>query len=324
MTGADGFIGSHLVESLLARGESVTALVWYNSFGHIGWLDQIPRDLRSRLTIVAGDIRDRHQLGTLVAGSTHIIHLAALVGIPYSYQAADSYIQTNVTGTLNLLQAAQQTGAARVVIVSTSEVYGSAQQLPIAENHPRVGQSPYAASKIAAEELAFSFYRSYHLPVTIVRPFNTYGPRQSSRAIIPTIITQILAGQTQLQLGSLTPQRDLLYVKETADGLIAAAQADESGIGQVINLGTGTSYSVSELVSIISEIAGVQIAVSTDATRVRPAASEVDHLLADATKAETLLGWKASIPLRDGLRATIDWFRTSSTLTIRPRTDYQI
>jgi NAD dependent epimerase/dehydratase len=322
VTGADGFIGSHLVERLVARGAAVRALVLYNSFGHRGWLDTVDSHLQSQIEIVTGDIRDPFRTRTIMRDAEIVFHLASLIAIPYSYHAPESYVATNVSGTLNLLQAALDERVGRFVHVSTSEVYGSAQSVPMNEQHPLSAQSPYAASKIAADQLALSFQKSYGLPVTLARPFNTYGPRQSARAIIPTIITQALlvgTGKSAIHLGSTSPRRDFTYVTDTADGLIATAECD-GAIGETINLGSGTEISIGDLAAKIIAITTKSVSITTDSRRLRPPESEVDRLLCDNAKAAKLLGWKPTMSLDDGLRRTIDWFSIPGNLS-KYRTD---
>ena len=311
VTGAGGFIGSHLVEELLARGQRVRALVRYTSSGGIGLLDAIPARLRERLDVCHGDIRDARAVRQAAAGCTRIYHLAALIGIPYSYVAPDSYVAVNVQGTLHVLEAAREQGVERVVVTSTSEVYGTAQYTPIDELHPLNAQSPYAATKVGADQLALSYHRSFALPVTVVRPFNTYGPRQSTRAVIPTIIAQALAADA-IQLGSLDPVRDLVFVKDTARGFIALADAAEA-VGRVTNLATGIGVSVGELVERITRIVGRSVPVVQDEARRRPAASEVYRLLGSARQAHALAGWQAQTALDEGLRHTVAWMRTHGT-----------
>lgn len=319
VTGADGFIGSHLVERLVARGADVRALVLYNSFGHRGWLDTIDARTQAQIEIVAGDIRDPFRTRTLLRDAEIVFHLASLIAIPYSYHAPESYIATNVSGTLNLLQAALDERVGRFVHVSTSEVYGSAQSVPMNEQHPLSAQSPYAASKIAADQLALSFQKSYGLPITLARPFNTYGPRQSARAIIPTIITQVLGGKASIHLGVTSPRRDFTYVTDTADGLMATAECDRA-IGETLNLGSGTEISIGDLATKILAIMGKSLNITTDSRRTRPPESEVNRLLCDNAKAAKLLGWKPTVSLDDGLRKTIDWFSMPVNLS-KYRTD---
>ena len=303
VTGGGGFIGSHLAERLAGMGADVRVLVRYTSTGRWGWLDQSP--VKAELEVVLGDIRDFFSVREAMRGREVVFHLAALIGIPYSYHAPQSYLHTNIEGTLNVLQAARELETERVLCTSTSEVYGSAQYVPIDENHPLQGQSPYSASKIAADKLAESYFRSFGTPLTVVRPFNTYGPRQSARAVIPTIITQALAG-TEVRLGSLTPTRDFNFVSDTVEGFIAAA-ASPKAVGQVINLGSGAEISVQELASSLGELLGKKLKLVADDQRVRPENSEVERLCADASKARELLGWASSVSLKDGLRQTIAW-----------------
>lgn len=318
VTGADGFIGSHLVEALVRQGTKVTALVQYNSFNSWGWLDHAPAEVREAVTVVPGDIRDGGCVREAMAGCETVLHLAALIAIPYSYRAPESYVDTNITGTLNLLTAARALGVRRFVHTSTSEVYGTARQVPIDEEHPLQGQSPYSASKIAADQMAIAYHRSFGLPVVIVRPFNTFGPRQSARAVIPTVITQLAAGRRRIKLGALSPTRDFTYVADTAAGLIAGAAAPDAALGEVINLGTGFEISIGDLATLIAETMGVAIEIDCDEQRLRPAASEVERLLSDNRKAARLLNWTPEHAGRDGLRRglekTIDWFRRPENL----------
>lgn len=306
VTGADGFIGSHLTEALLARGYHVRALAQYNSFSNWGWLEDVtPRD---NLEIVCGDVRDADFCRTLLRGADTVYHLAALIAIPYSYLAPDSYVDTNIKGTLNICQAARDAGVGRVVVTSTSEVYGTARYVPIDEKHPRQPQSPYSATKIGADAIAMSFYNAFDLPLVVARPFNTYGPRQSARAIIPTIITQIATGAPKLRLGDLTPTRDFNFVADTAAGFIALGETP--GIeGREINIATGTERSMADTLETIAGLMGVGLTdVVTDPERLRPRKSEVNRLCGDNTLITTLTDWRPSYTLEDGLRATIDWF----------------
>lgn len=305
VTGAGGFIGSHLTERLVEDGARVRALVRYTSDGRWGWLDHSP--LRDEIEVVRGDVTDHEFMRQIIAGCDVVFHLAALIAIPYSYQAPLSYVRTNIEGTLNVLQAARMTNVCRVVHTSTSEVYGTAQYVPIDEKHPLVGQSPYAASKIGADKLAESFHRSFGLPVVTLRPFNTFGPRQSTRAVIPTIITQALSGQV-IKLGSLTPTRDMNYVANTVDAFIKAAESD-AAVGGVVNVGSGRDISIGELARLICELVGVELRIECDDQRLRPKDSEVERLLADNTRAREWLGWQPQVDLKDGLRRTIDWMR---------------
>lgn len=313
VTGADGFIGSHLVEALLAKGCDVRAFVYYNSFNSWGWLDTFPSAQQSKLDMFAGDIRDPNGVSEAMKGCDVVFHLAALIAIPFSYHSPDSYVDTNIKGTLNVLQAARHQGTERVLITSTSEVYGTAQYTPIDEKHPFQGQSPYSATKIGADRLAESFYRSFGTPVVIARPFNTYGPRQSARAVIPTVITQLLSGQSMLHIGSLTPTRDFNYVKDTAQGFIALVEAD-AAIGKEINIATGGEHSIGDVAQLLISELNPEAKIVTDAQRLRPEASEVFRLMGDNTQITTLTPWKPSHDLEAGLRETIDWFRQPENL----------
>ena len=317
VTGADGFIGSHLVESLVKRGYDVRAFVLYNSFGSWGWLDTVAESVRDSVEIFAGDVRDPYGVKTAMQGCDTVLHLAALIAIPYSYHSPDTYVDTNVKGTLNVVQAARELGIGKVVHTSTSEVYGTAQFVPITEEHPLQGQSPYSASKIGADQIAHSFYASFDTPVAIVRPFNTYGPRQSARAVIPTIITQIANGARRIKLGAVHPTRDFNYVADTVRGFISVAESDAS-IGEVINIGSGFEISIEDLANVIAEAMGVEIEIETDDIRLRPEKSEVERLLASNDKAAQLLGWRPEYGSREGLvhglRATADWFTDEANL----------
>jgi len=306
VTGAGGFIGSHLVEALVGEGAHVKALVRYTSQGSWGHLEQVTPEVRHSIKVVLGDVRDAQFIRHHVRGCDVVFHLAALIGIPYSYEASESYVDTNVRGTLNVLQAARDAAGPRVVITSTSEVYGTAVYTPMDEKHPLQAQSPYSASKIAADKLAESYHLSFGLPVVTVRPFNTYGPRQSARAVIPTIVSQVLAGGDTLRLGSLDPVRDLTYVGDTVRGFLRAGLA-ERAVGQVINLGTGHGISVGELARAIMQIAGRKLAIVADADRVRPPASEVQLLVAKTERARDVLGWEPRVPLADGLKRVVDY-----------------
>jgi NAD dependent epimerase/dehydratase len=308
VTGAAGFIGSHLVETLLLQGFRVRALVRYNSTNSWGWLDRLPDELKPGLEVVAGDIRDPHCVMTACTDIDQVFHLAALIGIPYSYLAPDSYVDTNIKGTLNVLQAARALNIQRVLITSTSEVYGTARQVPITEEHPRQGQSPYSASKIGADHLALSYHMSFGTPVTVVRPFNTYGPRQSARAVIPTIITQLLAGAQTLRLGSLHPTRDLVHVSDTTAAFVAIAGCKDL-IGQEVNIATGAEIGVGDLARLLMELTGTEAAIVSSDERTRPAASEVERLLGSAAKLHQATGWQPQHDLRSGLRSTIAWFK---------------
>jgi NAD dependent epimerase/dehydratase len=305
VTGAEGFIGSHLVERLLDEGARVRGLVLYNFEGSRGWLDRI--SAAAEVEAVQGDVRDRDSLRRAVEGVEVVFHLAALIAIPYSYDAPLSYVRTNVEGTLNVLGAAHEAGVSLVVHTSTSEVYGTAQSVPISESHPLQAQSPYAASKIGADKIAESYHRSFGLPVTTVRPFNTYGPRQSARAVIPTIATQLL-DRGRIELGSLTPTRDFTFVADTVDAFVRAAGQPEA-VGRVLNVGSGREISIGALAERIAAILGQDVEIAQDAQRLRPPASEVERLLADATQAHEVLGWSARTTLDDGLSATLEWIR---------------
>lgn len=307
VTGADGFIGSHLVELLVAKGAHVRALTYYNSWNEKGWLRDIPAQTLVEVEPFAGDIRDSERVRQGVRGCDYVFHLSSLIAIPYSYDAPRSYIDTNVTGALNVLQACRESDAlARLVHVSTSEVYGTAQQVPISEEHPLVGQSPYSASKIAADKMAESFYLSFGLPVVTARPFNAFGPRQTARAVIPAIASQLLAGCVTLKLGALTPTRDFNYAIDTAEGMLALALCKEAE-GQVINIGSGEEWSIAQTVDMLCEIVGHKVEIITDEARIRPEKSEVNRLLADTRKIQCLTGWKSSVPFREGLIKTVEW-----------------
>lgn len=312
VTGAGGFIGSHLTERLVAEGTGVRVLVKYNSMGSCGWLEQLPKEVLENVEVVQGDIRDGDHLQKLVKGIDVIFHLAALISIPYSYHTPVAYVATNTQGTLNVLQASLREGVQRVVHTSTSEVYGTAQYIPMGEDHPLQGQSPYSASKIGADMLAESFFRSFDLPVVTVRPFNTYGPRQSIRAIVPTIITQALAG-LQLRLGSLYPTRDFTYITDMVEGFVRLSICDEA-VGQVVNLGNGTEISMGDLARAILDIVGHDAPIEQERERIRPEASEVDCLCARTERAQALIGWAPSIDLSEGLKSTVAWYKVHKDL----------
>jgi dTDP-glucose 4,6-dehydratase len=318
VTGADGFIGSHLAEALVRQGYDVRAFVYYNSQNSWGWLDAVPSDVLRNVEVVAGDIRDAYCVRQAVKGCDAILHLAALIAIPYSYQAPESYVQTNVLGTLNVLLAARDHGVVRMVHTSTSEVYGTARFVPITEEHPVTGQSPYSATKIGADQLAYSFYGSFGVPVITARPFNTYGPRQSARAVIPTVITQIASGAKEIRLGAVEPTRDFSYVDDTVAGFIAALRSDQ-GVGEVVNFGSGFEISIGDTARLIAQLMRSDARIVTDDARMRPANSEVERLWADAGKAKRLLGWQPSYGGRDGfergLARTIEWFTNPSNLS---------
>lgn len=308
VTGADGFIGSHLVEHLLEKGYGVKAFVYYNSFGSWGWLDTLPQEKLSEIEIFAGDIRDPNGVRTAMKGVDWIFHLAALIAIPFSYHSPDSYVDTNIKGTLNVLQAVKDLGTEKLMVTSTSEVYGTAQYVPIDEKHPLQGQSPYSATKIGADRLAESFYRSFNLPVAIVRPFNTYGPRQSARAVIPTIISQLLAGKEEIRLGSLMPTRDFNYVKDTAAGFLAVAESDRT-VGQEINIATGQEISVGELAETIIGQINPKARIICDEQRLRPEKSEVNRLLGSNAKLKELTDWEQRYTFEEGIAETTRWMR---------------
>lgn len=308
VTGADGFIGSHLTESLLEKGYDVKAFTYYNSFNTWGWLDTLPKDKLSQIEIFSGDIRDPNGMREAMKGMDMVFHLAALIAIPFSYHSPDSYVDTNVKGTLNVLQAARDLDLEKVLVTSTSEVYGTAQYVPIDEKHPFQGQSPYSATKIGADRLAESFYRSFQLPVSIVRPFNTFGPRQSARAVIPTIITQLLAGKEEIQLGALTPTRDFNYVKDTAAGFIAIAESDKT-IGEEINIATQQEISIGELAEEIIRQINPNAKIICDEQRLRPEKSEVNRLLGSNEKIKRLTDWQQQYTFEQGIAETIEWLK---------------
>ena len=308
VTGSDGFIGSHLVEELVKKGYEVRAFVYYNSFNNWGWLDTLPADIMNHVEVFAGDVRDPNGVRTAMKGCDAVFHLAALIAIPYSYHSPDAYVDTNIKGTLNVLQAARDLGTERVLVTSTSEVYGTAQYVPIDEKHPYQGQSPYSATKIGADRLAESFYRSFDLPVTIVRPFNTFGPRQSARAVIPTIITQLLAGKEEIKLGSLTPTRDFNYVKDTANGFIAMYESDKT-IGQEINIATQKEISIGQLAEELIRQINPNAKIICEEQRLRPEKSEVNRLLGSNEKILQLTDWKPQYTFEEGLAETIEFLR---------------
>jgi NAD dependent epimerase/dehydratase len=317
VTGADGFIGSHLTEEMIRQGHEVRAFVLYNSFNSWGWLDHAEPAIKKSLDIFAGDIRDPHGVRKAMQGCDVVLHLAALIAIPYSYHSPDTYIDTNVRGTLNIVQAARELGVQKVVHTSSSEVYGTAQFVPMSEDHPLQGQSPYSASKIGADQIAMSFYLSFETPVTVIRPFNTYGPRQSARAVIPTIITQIANGKESISLGALEPTRDFSYIKDTVAGFMAMARSDKV-VGEVINFGNNFDISIGDTARLIADLMGADIRIETAAERLRPEKSEVERLRADNRKARELTGWEPVYAGREGLRLglaeTIEWFTTPVNL----------
>ena len=308
VTGADGFIGSHLTERLAKEGAKVRAFVYYNSFGHCGWLEDIAHDLLENIDIFAGDVRDPNRVIEGVKGQEIVFHLASLIAIPYSYHAPDSYLKTNIGGTLNILNASHKIGVHRLIHTSTSEVYGTAQYVPIDEKHPLQGQSPYSATKIGADVLAESFYRSFNLPVAIIRPFNTYGPRQSTRAVIPTIMSQLLQNMKKIKLGALYPTRDFNYVADTVSGFLAVALCDKA-VGKVTNVGSGQEISIGDLVKTIMRITGKKVEIECDDERLRPPSSEVNRLVCDASRAREWAGWTPKYSLEEGLVETIRWVK---------------
>ena len=311
ITGAGGFIGSHLTEKLVASGYQVRAFIHYNSRNTWGWLD--PSKCKDSIEIISGDIRDADILRQAMRGVDLVFHLAALIGIPYSYQSPEAYVETNIKGSLNILQAAKDCGVEKIILTSTSEIYGTAQSVPIAETHPVNPQSPYAATKASADLLALSFYRSFNLPVAIVRPFNTYGPRQSARAVIPTIITQILNGNKKIKLGSLTPTRDLTYVEDTVNGFIRAGDCS-GAIGEIINLGSNQEISIGDLAWLISGLLNKNIKIESERGRQRPVKSEVEQLMADNSKAKRILNWVPEYSLEEGLKKTVEWFKGNKNI----------
>lgn len=327
VTGADGFIGSHLTESLVRDGFDVRAFVFYNSFNSWGWLDHSGKEILSSLEVFEGDIRDPHGVRKAMAGCSTVFHLAALISIPYSYHSPDAYVDTNIKGTLNVVQAARDLGTERVVHTSTSEVYGTALYVPINEDHPLQGQSPYSASKIGADQISLSFFRSFGTPISIIRPFNTYGPRQSLRAVIPTIISQIASGRTEIKLGSTHPTRDFNFIEDTVNGFKAIA-ASEKTVGEVVNIGSNYEISVSKLITVISSLMGVKVRIASDSARIRPEKSEVERLWADNAKAKALTGWAPAYSglkgLKKGLAKTIAWYTEPENLKMFKADRYNI
>jgi len=313
VTGSDGFIGSHLVEALLEEGYNVKAFVLYNSFNLWGWLDTFSKEKQNSIEVFAGDVRDSNGVRRATQGVDIVFHLAALIGIPFSYYSPESYIDTNVKGTLNILQACKDYDIGKVIVTSTSEVYGTAQSVPIDEKHPLQGQSPYSASKIGADKIAESFYRSFGTPVIIARPFNTYGPRQSARAIIPTIITQLLKGKSEVRLGSLHPTRDLNYVTDICRGFISLARCEEA-VGKEVNIGSGQEISIGELAKLIISLIKADAAIISEDLRKRPEYSEVERLVCDSSLMQKLTGWKPEVSLKEGILRTIDWFKKDENL----------
>lgn len=318
VTGADGFIGSHLTEQLVSQGYNVRAFVYYNSFNSWGWLDHSPEDIKKQIEIFTGDIRDPYGVKQAMKGCTHVLHLASLIAIPYSFHSPATYIDTNINGTLNILQAARELNIDKVVHTSTSEVYGTAQYVPIDESHPLQGQSPYSASKIGADQIALSFYRSFDTPVSVIRPFNTYGPRQSARAVIPTIISQLASGRETIKLGAISPTRDFNFVNDTVNGFISVLNSSKS-VGEVINIGSNFEVSIGETAEMIANIMGVNLTIKTDEHRLRPEKSEVERLWAENKKAKELIGWEPQFGGKEGfqrgLAETIDWFMNPKNLS---------
>jgi len=313
VTGADGFIGSHLIEQLILEGAVIRAFIFYNSFNSYGWLDTLSEETKNKIDFFAGDIRDPNGVREAMKGIDIVLHLAALIAIPFSYHSPDSYIDTNVKGTLNVLQAARDNKVERILVTSTSEVYGTAQFVPITELHPKQSQSPYSASKIGADAISDSFYRSFDLPITIVRPFNTFGPRQSARAVIPTIITQLLNGSEEIKLGDITPTRDLLYVKDTIEGFLKIAECKEL-IGEEVNIATQSEISIGDLAQILINEINPKAKIITDDIRMRPEKSEVFRLIGSNEKLKSFTNWQQNYTLEEGLKETITWFRNSENL----------
>ncbi len=313
ITGAGGFIPSHVVEKFVEKGYQVKALVHYNSMNNWGWLDSVDSSIMKNVEVLAGDVRDPNGIRVAMKGCDAVVHMAALIAIPYSYYSPDSYIETNIKGTLNILQAARDLMPKRVIVTSTSEVYGTAKYVPIDENHPYQGQSPYSATKIGADRLAESFYKSFDLPITIVRPFNTFGPRQSARAIIPTIITQLLAGKKEIKLGSLTPTRDFNYVKDTANGFISILESDKT-IGEEINISTQSEISIGDVAKTIIDLINPNAKIISDEERIRPDKSEVNRLLGSNEKLKKLTKWVQEYTFKDGINETIKWFKNNYKL----------
>ena len=317
VTGADGFIGSHLTEELVRQGYDVRAFVYYNSFNSWGWLDHSPKAIKDSLDIFSGDIRDPFGVKEAMKGCTHVLNLAALIAIPYSYHSPATYIETNINGALNIVQAARELDVEKVVQTSTSEVYGTALYVPIDEKHPLQGQSPYSASKIGADQIAMSYYRSFDTPVSLIRPFNTYGPRQSARAVIPTIISQLANGKETIKLGAVSPTRDFNFIKDTVSGFISVMNS-EKAIGEVINIGSNYEVSIGETAKLIADIMNVNLKIETDEQRLRPEKSEVNRLWAENKKAKELVGWQPQYGgkegFRKGLKETMDWFTNPQNL----------
>lgn len=325
VSGADGFIGSHLVEALVRRGDRVRAMAQYNSAGSWGWLDTVDRDVLANVDVILGDVRDAGSVLDLMRGAQTVYHLAALIAIPYSYRAPRSYLDTNGAGTQNVLEAARTLGTQRLVHTSTSEVYGTARTVPISETHPLQAQSPYSASKIAADKLAESYHLSFELPVVTLRPFNTYGPRQSARAVIPTIMSQIAAGSTTIELGDLRPTRDFNFVSDTAAAFVSVGNAaDEAVVGRVLNAGSGREIAIGELVKLIAEVLGSEIEIKQQSERMRPPGSEVMRLLCDNSQIREATGWQPCVGLREGLTRTAEWFSQPSNLAHYKTSGYTV
>ncbi|MFH0772170.1 MAG: NAD-dependent 4,6-dehydratase LegB [Candidatus Omnitrophota bacterium] len=323
VTGACGFIGSHLVERLLGEGCEVKAFVFYNSFNSWGWLEAFPKKKLKDVEIFCGDIRDSNGVKTAVKGAEAVFHLAALIGIPYSYHSPDSYVDTNIKGTLNVLQACRDFSVRKIIVTSTSEVYGTARRVPIDESHPLQGQSPYSASKIGADKIAESFHLSFNLPVAVARPFNTYGPRQSARAVIPTIISQALSAEKKIKLGNLSPRRDLNYVEDICEGFLEIAKSEKT-VGKVMNICSGSEVSIGELAGLILDMTGKNKKIITDSGRIRPENSEVERLLGDNSLIRSLTNWRPAHSLRDGISRTIDWFSDKKNLALYKTGIYNI
>jgi NAD dependent epimerase/dehydratase len=324
VTGADGFIGSHLVEALAARGDRVRALALYTSLGTRGWLDALPADVLGSVEVVAGDVRDPELMAKFCDGADTVFHLAALIAIPYSYVAPRSYLDTNAGGTLNVLEAVRRAGVRRLVHTSTSEVYGTAQRVPIDEDHPLQGQSPYSASKIAADQMVEAFVRSFDVPAVTLRPFNTYGPRQSARAVIPTVVSQVASGRREIKLGALDPTRDFNYVADTVDAFLAVGDAEDKVVGQTFNAGSGREISIGDLVRTIARVMGASVEVVADPARLRPQGSEVMRLVADRSRLEAACGWAPAHTLEQGLTATAAWFADPANLARYRPDDYAL
>lgn len=327
LTGADGFIGSHLTETLVRQGFDVRAFVFYNSLGSWGWLDHCSADVKGHFEVISGDIRDFHMVKKSMMGCDYVLHLAALIAIPYSYESPNSYVETNIGGTLNIIQAAKELGTRRIIHTSTSEVYGSALSVPITEDHPLQGQSPYSATKIAADQLVNSFYASYDLPVVTLRPFNTFGPRQSARAVIPAIVTQLATKGSKLKLGALTPTRDFTYIDDTVSAFLSVIRS-EKGIGQVFNVGSNFEISIGEMAKLIADLMGISNEPISDQDRKRPVNSEVDRLWADNTKIKNMFDWKPKFEgvdgFKEGLLKTIDWFIEPQNLRLYKTDRYNL